>query len=646
MKNSIPMPQIKEERSLAYQLISFIFSVMLVIFFGSIIVTRVLYSRVMLDSQLDNMRHLVHERIYLIDGILEKVEALARTSQDLATNHRLDSAEFDRYLQNLLTDNSQIHSICLADQFKSKAAPRVMYTLRHRFHKREIKNMDYRYQDWFQIPYITGKAYWTEPWVDHEGKGEMVISYSLPLYESGLISGLLRFDIELKYLQGLITDRSYFKIGDSFLVSSTGTIVAHPDQRLVMNQSLFSLAQEYNQDALAKLGAAMTSGENGLVKIGSSSPFRDSWVYYQPLSSNLWSAGIAIDQTYLMQEINLILLIQTIAYIIMFLTISLLIYVRAMSVSRPLKALAEAADRIGSGDFNSQIPQSRSSHELATLSHSFTTMQTSLKEYINTLRITTEEKNKIRGDVIYASEIQTKLIPSNTAHPFGIRDIRAHGILEPAGDIGGDLYHYFLIDEDHFCFVVADVLGKGIVAAMAMTMVSTLLPSIAPFYKRSSAMLGELNNFLCRNNIESNFVTAFLGVLEISTGKLEYSNCGHVPLFIRKLDKSLHTYRETHSTALGVFENLDIGCDTIQLDIGDELILFTDGITEAMNVRDEFLGIKGLEKIVNNLRSTSPEDTAKNILNDVHNYARGSSHKDDITLLVLDYKHPGIGIND
>ena len=595
----------------------------------------------MLDNQLDNMRHLVHERIYLIDGILSKVEALAKTSQDVMQNYNLSEEEIETFLKDLLTENPQIHSICLADNYNSGESPRVMYTLRHRYHKRVITSASFKYQDWFQIPYITGKTYWTDPWVDTEGKGEMVISYSIPIYETGVITGLIRFDIEMRYLQGLITDRTYFKIGTSFLVTPTGTIAAHPDDGLVMNHSLFSLAHEYGNKALIDLGTAMTAGEHGHIKIGNGSPFQNSWIYFQPLTTNQWSAAIAIDQSYLMQETNVILLIQTIAYILMFLTISLVIYIRAMSVSRPLKELAEAADRIGAGDFNSEIPKNRSSNEMATLSHSFTTMQNSLKEYIHNLRVTTEEKNKIRGDVIYASEIQTKLIPKNCTHPFGIRELRAYGVLEPAGDIGGDLYHYFMIDEDHFCFVIADVLGKGIVAAMAMTMVSTLLPSIAPFYKRSSAMLKELNSFLCKNNIESNFVTALLGVLDIRTGELEYSNCGHLPLIIRKMDKSFKRYPETHSTALGVFENISIGSDTIQLDMGDEIIIYTDGITEAMNSREDFLGVKGLEQIIGRLANANPKASAEQILKEVHQFAKGSSHKDDITILVMDYKHPG-----
>ncbi|MCB5262091.1 MAG: SpoIIE family protein phosphatase [Candidatus Cloacimonetes bacterium] len=636
------MAQNKVNKSLAYQLISFVLTFMLIIFIVAIFVTRSIYSKVMLDIQLSNMQHLAHERIYLIDGILSKVEALAKIARSVAVDHDLSDTEKEIMLRSLLLDNPEVHSLCTAAKASDGVPPKVMYTIGHRFLQREIQGQDYLYQDWYQIPHNTGKPYWTEPWIDSQGKGEMVISYSMPLYQKGDITGFLRFDIELKYLQELTTNPDHFKLGSSFLVSSTGTLVAHRDLDMVMNQSLFSLAQEYNDPLLSSLGEAMIAGESGYIKIDGKSPFKNSWVYYQNIMSNRWSVGVSIEESVLMEDVNLILLIQTFTSILIFLLVGIAIYARALSVSRPLKKLAKAADRIGAGDFDAEIPLSDKSQEIVTLSLSFSAMQKSLKEYIQNLRITTEEKNQIRGDVIYASEIQTKLVPTNVEHPLEIKELRAYGILKPAGDIGGDLYDYFMIDDDHFCFVIADVLGKGIVAAMAMTMVSTLLLSIAPYYKSSKELLWELNKFLSRNNIESNFVTALLGVIQLSSGRLEYSNCGHLPLYIRKMDRSFVKYGQTHSTALGVFENLEIGSDIIQLNTGDEIILYTDGVTEAMNIEEEFMGLKGLEEIIQGLPMPNPENTAKSILNKVQDFARGSTHKDDITLLVIDYKHPGI----
>jgi phosphoserine phosphatase RsbU/P len=631
-----------EDRTLAYQLISFVFIAMLLVFLASILVTRSIYKKIILDTQLDNMRHLAHERVYLLDGIMANVEALGRSSLNLMNESQISSNAFEAHLKNVLLDNQAVHSICYVQDPEAGGQPQIFYTVRHSFMMRRISGRDFLYNDWYQIPSISGRAGWIEPWFDAEGKGVLMVSYAMPMYQNGDITGVLRFDIELSYLQELLINNASFKVGNSFLISSTGTLISYKDPTLVMHQTLFSLAQEYDDPTLARLGFAMVNGEMGHLFINGSSPMAQSWIYYHPLKSNRWSVAIAIPERDLMASVNVILWIQTMASILIFLVVAVIIYARALNVSKPLRTLAVIADKIGAGDFDARLPVSDKSIEISRLTESFATMQRSLKNYIANLKATTEEKDKIHGDVIYASEIQTNLIPKNCPHPLGIKELRAFGILEPAGDIGGDLYDYFMMDEDHFCFVIADVLGKGIVAAMAMTMVSSLLPSIAPYHKSSSELLKKLNIFLCRNNVEANFITIILGVLNIKTGMLEYSNCGHVPMVIRKIDRSFTRYFETHATALGVFENLKIGSDTIQLNRGDELILFTDGITEAMNAKEELLGITGLEEIITNLSNPNPEETAKGILAAVHKFAEGSTHKDDITILVMDYQHPGL----
>jgi len=631
-----------EERTLAYQLISFIFVAMLLVFIASVLASRVAYKNISLDSQLDKMKHMAHERVYMMDGILRKAEYLANTTVSLLQDPEISSSSLEKHFRNVVLDNRDINSITWVSLKPGNEQALLFYPYQHLVVRKEIQGTDYRFNDWYLFPMVSGKSQWIEPWVDENGEKELLISYVIPVYQKGDICALIRYDIALSFLQEKMINSTSFQIGNSFMVSSTGTFITHKDQSLVMNHTLFSLAEEYKDDALKDLGSAMINGEMGHTFIKGKSPMAYSWIYYQSLTSNHWSVAIAIPERDLMAPINLVLVIQTITSLLIFLSAAGVIYARTVSVSKPLQSLAIAADMIGAGDFEAELPISDNCFEISRLTNSFTTMQKSLKDYIENLKITTEEKNKIRGDVIYASEIQTNLIPKQCTNPFGIKEIRTHGILEPAGDIGGDLYDYFLIDDDHFCFVIADVLGKGIVAAMRMTMVSTLLPSIAPYHSSSSELMQKLNDFLCKNNVEANFVTAILGILNIKTGVLQYSNCGHVPMFIRKIDRSYTCYNETHSTALGVFEDLKIGYDTIHLDKGDEIILFTDGITEAQNTAEEFLGLTGLEAIIASLQYPNPEKTAKSILEAVHEHAKGSTHKDDITLLVLDWKHPGL----
>lgn len=626
--------------SLAYQLISFVFVAMLLIFFASYLVTRIIYKKIILDTQLQNMRHLAHERVHQLDGFMETVSTAAKISLELIYNKGVNDSAFEEHLRSTLISNPGIYSICYLYHPEAGNKPISYYYYRGKHYRSIIETDYYRFSDWYQIPTISGKAQWIEPWYDTDGRGGQLVSYCLPIYQKGKSVGVLRYDVTLEYLRHLPNTCMISDNLDSFVLSSTGTLITFKDPALVMNHTLFSLAQENNSEDLYDLGTAMINGEIGNMFIGDNSPLGQHWVSYFPLVNNHWSIGVAIRKEDIMSTLRLIMWIQLITSTLIFLSVSGIIYGRLIKVSKPLKSLANAATKIGAGDFDASLPSLGQNLEINELTQAFTSMQRSLKDYIQNLRITTEEKEKIRGDVIYASEIQTKLIPKNTEHPYNIKELRAYGILEPAADIGGDLYDYFVIDENHFCFVIADVLGKGIVAAMSMAMISTFLPSIAPYHKRSSELLSKLNSFLCRNNVEANFVTITLGVLNFKTGELEYSNCGHVPLLIRKIDRRLMRYSETHATALGVFEGITIESSTIKLDVGDEIILFTDGITEAQNTKEEFLGMEGLEQIIDKLSNPNPERNANYILDSVKTFAAGSSHKDDITLLLIDYKRP------
>ncbi len=629
----------REDKTLAYQLITFVFVITLIAFVVITTFTQILLRRHISKTQLDNMKHLAHESIYLIDGILNHVEQNLHMLCIMLSDRRFSKEEIESVISEAIQHDNSVHSITLAENIPAHQSALVFFKENGKLKVNDIKDINYFFGDWFQIPLMLKKSYWTEPWVDSQGSSELIISFSAP-YERDGIGGIASYGVSLKELQSLVIDSQCMEGGNSFLISANGTLVAHDDMSLVMNHSLFSLADEHNEPKLRELGYNMIAGETGFMHITRSTMLKNSWIFYQALKSNGWSVGVSVRRDVLYKDMRILLLINVFSAIILFLVVAYIIYNRAHELTKPLRELSEAALRIGGGEFDTHIPDSDAGLEVSTLSQSFRFMQESLFDYIQSLRITTDEKDKIRGDVIYAGEVQTKLIPANTDHPFGIKDLRAYGILEPAGDVGGDLYDYFMIDEDRFCFVIADVVGTGIVAAMTMTMASTLLPSLAPFYNKSNELLRELNSFLCKTDMESNFVTALLGIINLKTGVLQYSNAGHMPLYIRKLDGEIVKRAETHSTALGVFEDLSIGFEEIRLNVGDEIIIFTDGVTEAMSREDEFFGLGGLEEVFSALHYSNPENTAKSIVSRVHDFAEGSKYKDDVTVLVIDYKHP------
>ncbi len=155
----------------------------------------------------------------------------------------------------------------------------------------------------------------------------------------------------------------------------------------------------------------MINGDSDFVHLQGDTVFGDSWLYYSPLLSNNWSLGIVIAHKDVVRDLNLMLIIQTLLSVVIFITISLIVYYRTLSVSSPIRLFTEIANKIGKGDFDAQLPATANSYEIERLILAFATMQKSLKEYIENLKITTTEKNRIETEVQLASEIQRKLIP-------------------------------------------------------------------------------------------------------------------------------------------------------------------------------------------------------------------------------------------
>lgn len=632
----------KEDRTIAYQIISFIFVYLLLIFAISISVSFSLFSRVMLKNSRESISHLANETITQIDSRLDKIEAISTDIMKLYYMEALDKEAFNEFLHEIVYEHHEIVAINISmnPELDKAVDSRTILHKDNSMIVRYAESSDYQYLDWYQIPYLKKTGFWTEPWFDETDSQQFVISHGTPIFKGGKVIGIMRIDTGLTYLQSLISPLKLRKSGYAFLISNTGTIITHPADSLIMDESIFSLAEGSNDDNLRDIGRQMISGSTNFLRIKGGSILKDSWLYHAPLLNNNWSLGIVIANSDVMRDLNMILIIQVLISIIVFIVISIIVYSRTQNVSKPLRSLSELALQIGKGEFNTPLPEIVKTYEIERLSEAFSAMQASLRDYISNLEKTNLEKNRIMAEVRFASEIQKNLIPSNTEFPCNRTELRVHGILEPASDIGGDLYDYFMIDDNHFCFAIADVVGKGIVAAMTMTIVSTYLRSISSYHWKAKDIVSNLNLFLCKNNIEANFVTILLGVIDISTGQMEYCNAGHVPMFVRKMDKSYVKYSLTHSTAVGVFDELDIESDQIQLDIGDEIILITDGITEAMNAEEDFLGITGLEQIIQYLGTPNPQKNANLILEEVHRFSSTSKEKDDITILVMDYLHP------
>ena len=249
------------------------------------------------------------------------------------------------------------------------------------------------------------------------------------------------------------------------------------------------------------------------------------------------------------------------------------------------------------------------------------------------------ERAGLEAELALAAEIQLSALPTNLPAFPGHTELDLYAEMHPAKEIGGDFYDFFEIDGDHTAIVMADVSGKGVPAAMFMmtgkTMIRDYLRSIAS----PSAALSAVNAQLCENNEAELFITAWIGVLEVSTGILTYVNAGHCrPLLRRRGETELQSLEPLHNLPLACFDSTNYGQSEIRLCAGDEIFLYTDGVTEASDRSGELYGMGRLKKCLNDHDEMPLQELLREIKRDIDQFAGEEPQFDDITMLMLRLK--------
>jgi sigma-B regulation protein RsbU (phosphoserine phosphatase) len=244
----------------------------------------------------------------------------------------------------------------------------------------------------------------------------------------------------------------------------------------------------------------------------------------------------------------------------------------------------------------------------------------------------------IQQDLSVARDIQQGILPK-TFPPFpGRTDFEIFASMTAAKEVGGDFYDFFMIDNDRLGFVIGDVSGKGIPAAIFMAVSRTLIRATGLNGASPGDCLQYVNNLLCNESVSCMFVTVFYGIMNMKTGELEYANAGHNPPYIlRDGSKTVEELASTGDIILGCFEGHEFTSIKIQLNPNDGILLFTDGVTEAFNHNDEIYGEERLVNLLTTLQSLTTSNIVNSIVDDVNLFSQGVAQSDDITLLSLKY---------
>lgn len=285
------------------------------------------------------------------------------------------------------------------------------------------------------------------------------------------------------------------------------------------------------------------------------------------------------------------------------------------------------------------LPATRAD-EIGQLASSFLTMEARLLSYLRELTETTAAKERIQGELRIAGEIQASMLPQEYSIPSDRQRVDLFASMSPAKEAGGDLYDFIHLDDDHLLFVIADVSDKGMPAALFMAAAVTILRARATAQMKDTpeVLIAQINEQLIRQNSMYQFVTTFLGVLNLATGLVTYADGGHNRPYHRPLGQPARMLPRGGGIALGVMPEAVFTRHTVQLQPGETLFLYTDGVTEAIAANDSFYGEPRLEAL---LSSMAPNATAlewvKAVTTDVATFAKGHVQADDITVLALRY---------
>ena len=315
-------------------------------------------------------------------------------------------------------------------------------------------------------------------------------------------------------------------------------------------------------------------------------------------------------------------------------------YVRRILI-RPLGTLHHAAMGLveskmeGLADFRVEVD---TGDELEDLADSFQYMVAELNEYIRDLSRVTAEKERIGAELDVARHIQASMLPCifpafPERHEFDI-----FASMTPAKEVGGDFYDFFLVDDDHLAVVMADVSGKGVPAALFMMISKTLLKSAAQSGLSPKAVLEKVNDQLCENNDAEMFVTVWLGILEISTGKMKCANAGHEYPAIMRKGGDFELFKDKHGFVLAGMEGARYREYELELHAGDRLVVYTDGVPEATNGANTLYGTDRMISALNGARDGSCRQMLEALHRDVDSFVDGADQFDDITMLCIEMK--------
>jgi len=523
---------------------------------------------------------------------------------------------------------------------------------------------DPRQREWYTRAKQNRSLGWTNTMIDAVSGTPMVTCYK-PVYdEKRRLIGVVGADVTTETINQKIIGTQIGKNGYAFLIDGKGNIIAHPRMQVSGRKwdEVFETGNLLNakDPELARIAAEMVDGMAGVgrCKLDGSEKF----IAYAPITSTGWSIGIAMPIDEIVAPVQatkeridtvtadfssrinrqigemLTALILTSAGIIV--TVAGIAYLLARRITRPIIALNRGVQVIGQGNLDHRLVVT-TGDEIQDLAGAFNKMVEDLKVYIRNLQETTSARERIESELRVATEIQASMLP-RLFPPFPDRkEFDLYATMQPAREVGGDFYDFFFISHSKLCLIIGDVCGKGIPAALFMAISKTLLRTEALHEPTPDQVLFSVNNTLCPDNEASMFFTGLCAVLDTETGELTIANGGHNPPLFCPSGGEFQYIQLPRGLVVGAMPDTSYVSKTYTMRRHDTLVMYTDGVTEAMDGQGRLYSEARLLSCLNDLCGRSVADIVHGVRADIETFAGGTEQSDDITMLVLEFNGSG-----
>jgi len=515
---------------------------------------------------------------------------------------------------------------------------------------------------WYKGAVETGDVFFTD--VERDVfTGNIGIMCSVPVYVDGELVCVAGADLFLDAIEASVNSS-----GDEnsfiFILNNQGHVLFSPKEEGTFQVKLAAEAQDLRESDNEELAAFMKDALEGVTDVRQIE-VDGKWYYLigAPASTIGWSVvnvvnKEALDQPALLMEqanddilqeaqenyqkelnyakwtiIVLLLIILALAV-----TAALLL---AKRIVKPLETITKRVGSLGGNQLQFKMEKTyETGDEIQVLAESFARLSAKTVQYINEVKTITAEKERIGAELDMATNIQASQLPRLFPAFPNRPEFDIYASMTPAREVGGDFYDFFLVDDNHIALVMADVSGKGVPAALFMMVSRVLIKSRLQNGESPSEALSHVNDQLCESNEPGFFVTVWLAVIEISSGKGVAANAGHEHPVLRRNGESYELVIYKHSPAVAVMEGIPFREHEFQLHTGDSLFVYTDGVAEATDAQNELYGTDRLLEALNRDPDAEPEEILDHVSDSIREFVGDAEQFDDITMLCMKYIGP------